>query len=306
MPILYFFEKLRAPWLDKVMLAVTEFGGETLFLILAIVTLWCLNKRTGYYMLTVGLVGTVLNQFLKLVFRVSRPWVQDPNFTIVEAARAGAGGYSFPSGHTQNAAAVLVSPALMTWRKWLKAILWTLYALVAISRMYLGVHTPYDVGFSVVAGLALVFLLRPLFRDEQLQPRRMYIILWCMAGLSALYLIYVLVWPFPADIEADNLAEGVKSAYLLLSAVLAMLLAFWLDQKYIHYTVEASIPAQVVKCALGLALTLGLRVALKAPLNALFNDAPIASGIRYFIMVFFAGGIWPMSFRFICRLLPRK
>ena len=50
--------------------------------------------------MTVGFFGTLVNQFLKLVCRVPRPWVRDPNFTIVEAARADATGYSFPSGHT--------------------------------------------------------------------------------------------------------------------------------------------------------------------------------------------------------------
>ena len=306
MQLLYFFEKMRAPWLDRVMLIFTEFGGEMLFIALAIVALWCVSKRAGYYMLSVGLVGTVLNQFLKLAFRISRPWVQDPNFTIVEAARADAGGYSFPSGHTQNAAASLVAPALLTKKKWLKIVLFVVYALVAISRMYLGVHTPLDVGVSIVVGLALVFLMRPLLTEENVPPRRMYTVLFCMAGLAALYLIYVSVYPFPADIEADNLAEGVKNAYLLFFAVLGMTVAYWMDQKFVHFTVEASIPAQIVKAVVGLALTMGIRAVLKAPLNALFNGAAIANGIRYFCMVVFAAGVWPMSFPLICKLLPKK
>ena len=306
MRLLYFFEKMRMPWLDRVMLVFTEFGGEMLFIALAIVALWCVSKRAGYYMLSVGLVGTVLNQFLKLAFRISRPWVQDPNFTIVEAARADAGGYSFPSGHTQNAAAALVAPALLAKKKWIKIVLIVVYALVAISRMYLGVHTPLDVGVSIVVGLALVFLMRPLFKEENVTPRRMYTLFFCMAGLAALYLIYVSVYPFPADIEAENLAEGVKNAYLLFFAVLGMIVAYWMDQKFVHFTVEASIPAQIVKAVLGLALTMGIRAALKAPLNALFNGAAIANGIRYFCMVVFAAGVWPMSFPFICKLLPKK
>lgn len=181
-----------------------------------------------------------------------------------------------------------------------------MYALVAISRMYLGVHTPLDVGVSIVAGLALVFFMRPLFKEENVTPRRMYILFFCMAGLAALYLIYVSAYPFPADIEAENLAEGVKNAYLLFFAMLGMIVAYWMDQKFVHFTVEGSIPAQIVKAVLGLALTMGIRAVLKAPLNALFNGAPIANGIRYFCMVVFAAGVWPMSFPFICKLLPKK
>ena len=306
MQLLYFFEKIRQPWLDAFMMGVTQFGGEILFMALAIILFWCYDKKAGYFALSVGFIGTIVNQCLKLVFRISRPWVQDPNFTIVEAARADAGGYSFPSGHTQNAAASLVAPALLTKKKWLKIVLFVVYALVAISRMYLGVHTPLDVGVSIVVGLALVFLMRPLFKEENVPPRRMYTVLFCMAGLAALYLIYVSVYPFPADIEADNLAEGVKNAYLLFFAVLGMTVAYWMDQKFVHFTVEASIPAQIVKAVVGLALTMGIRAVLKAPLNALFNGAAIANGIRYFCMVVFAAGVWPMSFPFICKLLPKK
>ena len=161
MKVLYWLESIRAPWLDAVMLAISQLGGEILFMAIVIALFWCTDKRKGYYLMTVGFFGIVANQFLKLVFRVSRPWIRDPEFTIVEGARAGATGYSFPSGHTQNAAAVLGCPARMARKKGLKITLWVLYALVGISRMYLGVHTPYDVGVGVVMGLVLVFGLYP-------------------------------------------------------------------------------------------------------------------------------------------------
>ena len=116
MKVLYWLESIRAPWLDAVMLAISQLGGEILFMAIVIALFWCMDKRKGYYLMTVGFFGIVANQFLKLVFRVSRPWIRDPEFTIVEGARAGATGYSFPSGHTQNAAAVLGCPARMARR----------------------------------------------------------------------------------------------------------------------------------------------------------------------------------------------
>ena len=306
MQLLYLFEKLRQPWLDRIMLVFTEFGGEILFMALAIGMYWCYSKRTGYYMLSVGLLGTVFNQFLKLAFRISRPWIQDPEFTIVEAARADATGYSFPSGHTQNAASTMLCPALMTRHKGVKIALWAAYFLIAISRMYLGVHTPLDVGVSLVLGLALVFVLRPLFAQGEPAPRRMYALLGVMLALAVLYAVYVEVWPFPADIELDNLEHGTKNAYTLLGAVSGMLLSYWLDQRYVRFTVKGSLPAQLFKLVLGLALTIGLRVVLKKPLNALLAGAPVADAIRYFCMVVFAAGIWPMTFPWICKKLPAK
>ena len=83
MQLLYFFESIRNPVLDVLMLGLTEFGGEVVFLAAAIIIFWCIDKKCGYYMMTVGFSGIVVNQFLKLWFRIPRPWVKDPNFTIV-------------------------------------------------------------------------------------------------------------------------------------------------------------------------------------------------------------------------------
>ena len=81
----------------------------------ALVIFWCIDKFEGYYILSVGVIGTVLNQFLKIVFRIPRPWIIDKNFSIVESARAEAAGDSFPSGHTQSSVGTF--GALARWNK---------------------------------------------------------------------------------------------------------------------------------------------------------------------------------------------
>ncbi|MBR6787788.1 MAG: phosphatase PAP2 family protein [Clostridia bacterium] len=296
MSLLYWIESWRTPWLDAFFSVITELGGEVFFMAVAIIFFWCSDKGKGYYVLTVGFVGTLLNQFLKLLFRVSRPWVKDPNFTIVESARAEATGYSFPSGHTQNAAATLGCTAMVLRKKALKILFWVLYALVAFSRMYLGVHTPMDVGVSLVLGLAMTIGLYPLFRDAENNPRRIYALLGGMVGLGVLFILFVEMYRFPADVDADNLLHGVENAYKLTGAVTGMLLAYWLDQRYIHFDVKAPVLVQVIKCALGLALVMGVRVVLKAPLNALIPYTPVAGGLRYMLMVLFAAAVWPLTF----------
>ena len=102
MEFLKLLESIRNPVLDAFFSTVTHLGEETLFILAGLICFWCINKHKGYYILSVGFAGTVLNQFMKLLFRIPRPWVQDESFTIVESARAEATGYSFPSGHTQS------------------------------------------------------------------------------------------------------------------------------------------------------------------------------------------------------------
>ena len=87
MSVLYWFESIRFPFLTTLMEWVTRLGEETVIVVLALLFLWCLDKHEGYYLLTVSFAGLLVNQFLKILCRVPRPWVKDPDFTIVEEAR---------------------------------------------------------------------------------------------------------------------------------------------------------------------------------------------------------------------------
>ena len=185
MALLYWFESIRTPVLDKIMLLITCLGEETLFMAAALFVFWCRDKRKGYYLLSVGFAGTLINQWLKIVCRVPRPWVRDPDFTIVESARAGAGGYSFPSGHTQCAVGYLGGTARFTKRRWLQVLCCVLLVLVPVSRMYLGVHTPADVGVAFVTAALLVLALYPLVESTLWFPNRMGYLIGGMLVLSA-------------------------------------------------------------------------------------------------------------------------
>ena len=164
MTVLRMLESLRVPAMDGLMQAVTELGSEVFFLVVALVLFWCVSKQEGYYLLTVGFFGTVLNQFLKLLCRVPRPWVLDPEFTIVESARADATGYSFPSGHTQNSVGTFGVLGRCARRTWVRILCGILMILVPFSRMYLGVHYPSDVlcgmVLGILFGLAALIVLR--------------------------------------------------------------------------------------------------------------------------------------------------
>ena len=298
MELLYWFQSIRNPVLDAVMSTVTHLGEETFFMVAALVVFWCVDKRKGYYLLTVGFVGTLINQWLKIVCRIPRPWVQDPNFTIVEAARAEATGYSFPSGHTQSAVGYLGGVARFTDRLWLRIICVVLAVLTAVSRMYLGVHTPMDVGVSVVIAVVLVLVIYPLVESTLWFPNRLYVVMGGMLAFSLAYLAFVELYPFPADVDAVNLASAVKNAYTMTGAVSGVVVVSYLDSKWINFPTKAPLWGQFIKLAVGFALTVAVKSLLKAPLLALCGGHNVGNLIRYFLMVMVAGGLWPLSFRF--------
>ena len=302
MELLYTLENIRTPLLDTVMGLVTNLGGEAVFIAAAIIVFWCLSKSCGYYMMTVGFAGTIINQFLKLWFRIPRPWVKDPGFTIVESARAEATGYSFPSVHTQNAFAVFGAPARYFKSTALRIMLVLLIALTAFSRMYVGVHTPLDVGVSLIVGTVLVFVIYPFFRDMDRSPKKVYIIFGIFIVMAAAFVVFVELYDFPADIDTDNYASGLKNAYMILFCAVGLLLTFYVDTKYVRFPTQAVWWAQIIKVVAGLGILLALKAVLKAPLLALFGGHSVAHGVRYFIVILFAGILWPMTFKYFARL----
>lgn len=296
MEILYWLESIRIPFLTELMLLITHFGEETAFLVAALIVFWCVDKNRGYYLMAVGFCGTILNQFLKLLCKVPRPWVKDPNFTAVEEAIPEATGYSFPSGHSQSSVGVFGGLALTGKNKVLRWVFIAIAVLVPFSRMYLGVHTPADVLVGSLSALALVFLFRFVNDGKHIKP-----VLLGMAGLSVAYLIFAQVIVDPANMDTYNYTHGVQNAYTLMGAIFGMVVVYFVDKKWVHFEVKAIWWAQIVKMVGGLLLVLAVKVGLKTPLNGLLGDYP-GRAVRYFLVVLVAGCVWPLTFRWFASL----
>lgn len=304
MEFLYLLEKIRVPVLNELMLAVTTLGEETAFLALALIIFWCVDKRKGYLVMGVGFTGTMLNQFMKLLFRIPRPWVLDENFTILEQAREAASGYSFPSGHTQMAVGTFGSIAAASEKRWMKVLCIVIAVLVPFSRMYVGVHTPLDVSVAAVMAVALILIVKPIvFRGGDKGMKGLIAVMIAMAlGLLA----FVELFPFPADVDADNLASGVKNAYTMLGCLIGVAAVYLVDSRHLKFETKAVWWAQILKAVLGLALVLIVKSLLKAPLEALFAGHMAARAVRYFLTVVAAGVLWPMTFRWFGKLGSKK
>ncbi len=310
MSFLYFLEEIRNPVLDFLFSLVTLFGEETVFMAVGMIVFWCVSKQKGYYLLSVGFVGTVINQFLKITFRIPRPWVKDPNFTIVESAREAASGYSFPSGHTQTSVGLFGGLALKFKNRILRIASIALCVLVPLSRMYLGVHTPADVGVSIVIALVLIFVLSPIFDRAEKSPRVMYALLFSLTGIMLAYLLFISFWSFPEEVfhvdNVHNLISAVKNAYTLTGCMLGFLVVYTVDLKWLKFDTKAVWWVQIIKIVGGLALVLAVKELLRAPLEAFLPANTWARMLRYFLMVIMAGAIWPITFKYFAKLGGKK
>lgn len=151
--ILWIQENLRAPWLDGLWLFITHLGDEgILWIALGIVFLfWKKTRPIGVTMLISLLFDfLIINVTLKGLVARPRPFVVNeaiqPLITNVSPYR------SFPSGHSGGSFSAMF--ALYRWvpkKIGIPAVI--LAALVALSRLYVGVHYPTDILTGCLVGL---------------------------------------------------------------------------------------------------------------------------------------------------------
>ena len=99
--------------------------------------------------LAIGLATLLTDTVLKPQFGRHRPYILDAEVEVIGARLTNA---SFPSTHATNAfaGAYALSRAFPAAR----SMWWALAALVAIARVYVGVHYPLDVMIGGLVGLA--------------------------------------------------------------------------------------------------------------------------------------------------------
>ena len=147
--LMWIQETLRGP-LDSIISVWTNLGEAGILWIVLCLIMLCFRKtrRAGVTALLAMGICYLFNDILikNLVCR-PRPFVTVEGLTSLIAEP---GSWSFPSGHACSSLAA----ANVWWRtlekKWMKVTLLVMAILMALSRLYVGVHYPSDV---LVGGL---------------------------------------------------------------------------------------------------------------------------------------------------------
>lgn len=289
MNILWEIAERRTPFWDSVFSILTKMGEETVAIVVICLIYWCINKKMAYCIGAGYFIASLGAQGMKITFRIDRPWILDPSFEPVGGALKHATSYSFPSGHTTSATALFGSLGLTVKQIWARILFFAAIPTVAFSRMYLGVHTPADVGaafaFSIVV-VAAVYL--AMGRKDPSNAVYAIISAVVIAAAAAL-IIYSFVLYSSGTIALDYASDCCKAA----GAAVGFSAGLLIENRFIKFSNKtAKIWHQAVKYIVGL----GVLLALKTGLKMIIGDSLAADTARYFIIILWAMGIWPAIF----------
>ena len=263
-------QSIANPFLDGLFQFITMFGEEAILIPLIAVIYWAFNKKMGEYIAYASLTSVLVNGAIKDIFKAKRP-IGEPGIRSLRVETAT--GYSFPSGHTQGTASFWSAIAIYLKNNYMYAISALIIILVAISRLYLGVHYPKDVLFGAIFGILTSFITYKLFNKVN--------------NKIALYFITFIIF-IPALLYAHS-ADFIKG----MGTFLGFALGIYVEKKYVNFSVEGKSINKILRVVIGLAILILLKVGLKA----VFPNKLVFHFLRYFIIVFFGIGLYPAIFK---------
>ena len=294
------FQSLGA-WLTPPMLFFTALGTEEFFLLALPLVFWCINRRLGIELAVLLLASAGVNEWVKGLFKLPRPFWLEP-----QAALSAETSFGLPSGHAKHALSLWGYLAAILRRPW-RWLLVALLLLIALSRLYLGVHFPWDTLAGWLLGLLVLggfFWLRPRVTPRlRGWPLRTHIVAACIATAVTL-LLYLLAAAIPTGDPARygvRFSVALASVYDAAGTVSGMILGIWIgfaaEARFVRFSPAGAFWHRGLRLVIGLIGLLALRFGLKA----LFPADPLAinlvfRSLRYALMMLWVAVGWPWLF----------
>jgi membrane-associated phospholipid phosphatase len=283
------------PQLETPLSYVTEAGRFEFYLVVLTLTYWCLHKRLGQaigYLLT---ISYFLNAIFKHVVHNQRPFWEDPALALVEEF-----SYGVPSGHVQSATVFYGLVAMFIRRAWAWILAGILIILMAVSRVYLGVHVIEDVVIGFLLGLAVLVgygLWNRHFSarfNNRILGQRLLIAVSAPVILAAIYAALLLLmeapqWPPHLEPLADAAErQSWEDAATAFGLLLGLSIGFVMEISRVRFMVDGTIWRRAIRYLVGLVVA----VALWRGLGALLPEDPLALAIPLRIIRYFVVSLW--------------
>lgn len=275
MDTILWLQTWRNPVLDQFFKAVTFCGSEYFYMLAVTVLFWGWNKQNGLWLGLVLLLTLYLNGFLKEAFAVPRP----PGVALI-----GAGGHSFPSGHAMGSMAFFLTLSLLSRKRWLWMLSGLMVFLIGTSRIYLGVHYPFDVitgwGLSV-ATIWLLFAFRPRLMSRITSGNQLMDALF----LGVILLVLLLIQPGRPTAQSATILGGLGG----------LLLGCSLEWRKDRFKISEGVWKRLRNVVLGMCLS----IIIYAALREIFPDMVLFRFVRYFILALWTSWGAPLLFYYL-------
>ncbi len=268
-----------SPALDWPFRAFTFMGEEEFFLLLLPLIYWCLDRRTGARLTVAFLLCAYTNAVAKTLAAQPRPLEYAPGRVKVLWE---AGGYGFPSGHTQSAVVVWGYLAGQARRHWVWILAGVMMFFIPLSRIYLGVHFPHDVlgGYVIGAVLLLLYLWLEPRVERWLEKKGLA---WQLGVALAVPIALMLLF---------LTEDGVNSG----ATLMGMGVGFVLERRWVRFDSGGPIWRRVVRFLLGGVVLVGLWLGLRLAFSGL-EPALLFRFVRYGLVGLWGGLGAPWAFR---------
>ena len=222
----------------------------------ALLIYWLIDKRQGIYLLFSYSAGSLVNQTIKNTACVYRPWIRDARITPSASAIASASDYSFPSGHTQTAVSIFGGIAWLRRHERVAVSVVCVVAcvVVALSRNYLGVHTPQDVLVAAVVGIAGLWVSGRTLSWVDEKPARDAVVLACGLAIGIAFVLYISLKSYPMDYADGELlvdpAKMTVSGYRVFGVYGGCLVGWFAERRLVRFDEHASRRERILRIAL--------------------------------------------------------
>lgn len=283
---------------DGLFYFITLFGQILIPILVSALIFWCIDKKSGAFVILNGAFAVMLNQLIKNIACIYRPWILDSRIKPVQSAIFASSGYSFPSGHTSIATSCWGAIALI-WKqkKWLMYSMILLILFVAFSRNYLGVHTPQDVIFSLIMGILILIFGYKFFNWIYEGKNRD---LWLTIGViifGILVIIYSYLRVYPMDYINGKLLVNPyfcklesfpKCGYLI-----GTFLGWFLEKRFVNFDEKAgNLKTKIKRYILGV-IMLTVLTCITCKYCEICLGHHIGRFVNFFLVGFYMTYIYP-------------
>lgn len=282
MELLLWFQSIGNDTLDVIFKMFTLMGEQYFIMVIFCYLAWCGDKvfahKTGFAFC----FGMGINQILKLVFCVQRPWVLDSRINPSPYALETATGYSFPSGHTQSGITVFGCLAKRFGGVAFKVLCILCAVMVGVSRLYFRVHTPWDVAVSFIIGILIIFATETIYKTCEKYDLATLIIGFIF---SVLMVVYALTKSYPAYHLPEYSYDCIKIA----GAIGGFVTGWFLERRYVKYESRGNIVYNILKTIVGLVVLLVIKFVLEKS----FVETYAMMYVQNFILIFWCVTLYP-------------